>query len=267
MIVSDLLSELRENILHDRSDQVAGVTDQLWSNATLMRYINEAHERFAKRSECLRDFSTPNVVVVSLIVGQEFYTLHPKIMGILSARYMGNSTLPADIVDIARAGHANLDTYTTVDNRYFDTSSISVLKPGKVVAFTTDEGMTADGRGALNSMVLRTFPIVGAGYDGTLNLRVVRLPLRKLVLTDPNATPEIPEQYHLNMLDWAGYLALRQPDLDVAGGDGFKQANALAVSFENHVNDAKREIRRRMFAPPAFRFGQNGFTYERDWSA
>ena len=266
MIVSDLLSELRENILHDRSDQVAGVTDQLWSDATLIRYINEAHERFAKRSECLRDFSTPGVITVNLVAGQEFYQLHPKIIGILSARYMGNATYPPDGADLARAGHANLDTYKSVDNRYFDTSSISILKPGKVIAFTTDEGMTADGRGALNSMVLRTFPTVGVGYDGTLKLRVVRLPLRKLSLSDPNATPEIPEQYHLNMLDWAGYLALRQPDLDVAGGDGFKQANALAVSFEKHVQDAKTEIRRRMFTPPAFQFGSNGFTYERDWS-
>jgi hypothetical protein len=67
------------------------------------------------------------------------------------------------------------------------------------------------------------------------------------------------------MLDWAGYLALRGPDLDVAGGDAPQRAKDLAASFEGHIQDAKRELKRRMFAPAAWQFGLNGYTYERDW--
>ena len=266
MILGDLLDELRHNLLRDRSDQISGVTDQLWSDTTLVRYINEAQDRFAKRTECLRDATTPDTCRLTLVVGQQIYNLHPKILGVISARYMGNLTRPMDGADLARAGHANLDTYKSVDGRYFDTSYITTLQPGKVVAFTTDEGMVADGYNALNTPVFRTFPAVGAGYDGTIALRVVRFPLNPLLVGNLNAQPEIPEQYHLNMLDWAGYLALRGPDLDVAGGDAPARARELATSFEGHVNDAKRELRRRMFTPAAFSFGGNGFSYERDWN-
>jgi hypothetical protein len=266
MRLCDLLEELQENILSDRTDQIAGATDQLWTQKTLVRYINEAHDRFAKRSECLRDAATPAVCQVKLVVGTRDYILHPKVIGVLSARYMGNTTQPEDGADLARAGHANLDTYRAVDNRYFNTQYLTSLTPGKIIAFTTDEGMMPDMKNALNCMTFRSFPNVGAGYDGLVQMRVVRLPLVHLTLDDLDATPEIPEQYHLNMLDWAGYLALRRPDLDVAGGDAPGRAKELMTSFEQHVQDAKREIRRRLFAPAAFQFGQNGFTYERDWA-
>ncbi len=264
MVVGDLLAELRENILRDKSDQVSGTAlDQLWSDATLIRYINEAHIRFAKRSECLRDVTPSELTQVNTVVGTERYALDPKVIGVLSARFMGPPN--PDGADLARAGHANLDTYRATDNMFFDTSYLVTAIPGKTLAFSTDEGMLADGRNALNSMCFRVFPNVGAGYAGLIQLRIVRFPLYKLSLDNLDATPEIPEQYHLNMLDWAGYLALRQPDLDVAGGDAPQRAKDLADSFEKHIQDAKREIQRRMFAPAAWQFGQNGFSYQRDW--
>ncbi len=266
MVVGELLEELRENIASDRSDQIAGSrSDQLWTDKTLIRYMNEAHMRFAKRSECLRDATTPEITQVRLVAGQRDYPLHPKVVGVLSARYMGNATNPPDGLDLARAGHSNLDTYRAPDNRYFNTSYFTQLQPGKIIAYSTDEGMLADDRNALNTPVLRAFPTVGEGFDGIVQLRVVRLPLRMLKLDDLDATPEIPEQYHLNMLDWAGYLALRRPDLDVAGGGGPDRAKQLMNSFEQHVTDAKTELKRRMYAPLAWRFGGNGYTYERDW--
>jgi hypothetical protein len=264
VILGDLLEELRENILSDRSNQVSGAaSDQLWSDKTLVRYINAAQDRFAKRSECLRDKVTPETCRLKLVVGQQDYALHEKVIGVLSARYMGP---PDDGFDLARAGHANLDTYRAVDNRFFDTSNIVGLQPGKIIAFTTDEGMMADGRNALNTPTFRAFPNVGDGFDGTVALRVVRFPIHHLHLDDLNGRPEIPEQYHLNMLDWAGYLALRRPDLDVAGGDAPGRAKDLATSFQQHVEDAKRELRRRMFQPLAWQFGRNGYTFERDWN-
>lgn len=261
MTLADQLEELRDNILRDKSSQVSGTrSDQLWTDRTLVRYINEAQDRFAKRSECLRDATTPEVCQIKTQVGVDRYAMHPKVLGVLSAR------LASGTVDLARSGHANLDTYRIVDNRFFDTSSLQAVTPGKTLAYTTDEGMQADGRNAFNAVTFRVYPMVGAGYADTVNLRVVRLPLRRLHLDDLNAYPEIPEQYHLNMLDWAGYLALRGPDLDVAGGDAPGRAKDLMQSFEQHVIDAKRELSRRLYQPPTWDFGGNGFTYERDWN-
>lgn len=268
MVLGDLIEELRENILRDRSDQVPGAnSDRLWTDKTLVRYINQAQDRFAKRTECLRDATTPEVCYLTTVVGTDRYALDPRVIGVLSARYWGDptNTVPYDGADLARVGHANLDTYRAVDNRWFDTSYLTVATPGKTLAFTTDEGMMADGRNSLNAMIFRTFPNVGTGYSGLIKLRVVRLPLWRLRLENLDGQPEVPEQYHLNMLDWAAYLALRGPDLDVAGGDAPQRAKDFAASFEQHVQDAKRELERRMFRPAAWQFGQNGYTYERDW--
>ncbi len=260
MVLGDLLEELRDNILRDRSDQVSGAqSDKLWTDKTLIRYINEAETRFALRSECLRDATTPEVCQINTTVGKDTFPLSAKIVGVLSARAHGDS------IDLARTGHCSLDTYNPVDNRLFDFSNYGVLTPGKVLAFSTDEGMTADDKNSLNKLSFRTYPVVGAGYAGIINLRVVRLPLRKLRLSDLESQPEIPEQYHLNMLDWAGYLALRGPDLDVAGGDAPGRAKELAQSFEAHVTDAKSEFKRRAFSPAKFKFGGNGFSYSRDY--
>lgn len=270
MNLGELLSELRENLLADFSDQVAGTRkDQLWTDETLVRYINEAQNRFAKRAECLRDAVTPDTCTVTMVAGQRDYALHPKVIGVLSGKFYHNTP---EHIDLARAGHANLDTYRSPDNRFLDFSYITSLKPGKPIAFTTDEGMLGDAKGALNRMTLRTYPVISPEFAvrddltaSVINLRVVRFPMVKLDISNLNGEPEIPEQYHMNILDWAGYLALRKPDLDVAGGDARGLSAQLAKSFEATVEDAKRELKRRMFAPAAFKFGGNGFTYERDW--
>ncbi len=47
MNLGELLDELRTGILHDVSDQVAGVTsDQLWTDTRLVRYIQRGPTTF-----------------------------------------------------------------------------------------------------------------------------------------------------------------------------------------------------------------------------
>jgi hypothetical protein len=43
---------------------------------------------------------------------------------------------------------------------------------------------------------------------------VCRKPINELVLNNLEAVPEVPEDHHLDMLDWAAYLALRIVDQD-----------------------------------------------------
>ena len=76
MNLGDLIEELRENILHDRSDRVEGSEDdQLWSDKTLVRYINEAQTRFAKKTTCLRSKITVRLIA-GTIRGDLLLTLH-----------------------------------------------------------------------------------------------------------------------------------------------------------------------------------------------
>jgi hypothetical protein len=251
-----MLDELRTGILHDVSDQIPGVTsDQLWTDKRLVRYINEAHRRFARRSLVIRDGSTPDCCQVQLVAGQTLYPLHTSVIGVISALYAGDNT------DLARAGHAALGTYHLPDTFFFNPTGLSTLPPGKVLAFSTDEQITANDYGTFNRVTLRVYPAPATPYLGIVNLRVVRLPLERFSEDNQSAYPEVPEDYHLDLLDWAAYLALRIADNDAGDDD---RALAYAKSFEDHCVAARKEVMRKLFTPAPWGFGQNGFSYSRD---
>lgn len=255
MTLEDLLSELRENILHDRSDRVSGSTDYLWSDETLVRYINEAQNRFARRGLVLRDASTAEVCEVTLATNTDVYTLHESVIAVISCRHED------DAFDMQRTGHSTLGMYQTPDSTYWDPGSISALPAGKPLVWSTDEQVIADDNDSLSRVQLRLYPKPSATYNGDkLKLRVVRMPLNQLTTKALKAHPEIPSSHHIEMLDWAAYLALRIVDLD-AGAP--MRAAEFRESFENHVNQARREAMRKMFAPTPWGFGRNGFTWEK----
>ena len=261
MSLGELLEELREGILHDFSDQIAGDSDQLWPNRRLVRYINEAERRFARESLCLRDGKTPEVTHIHTKAFQKEYELHSSIVGVLSARCMGSAefNMPDDIADLARAGHSQFQTYHVPDTYFFDPGSLSTLRPGKMVAFDTDEYVSQDDAGTMSRMNMRVYPAPDPVHIQPIHLRVVRLPLNRLTLGDLEAIPEIPEDHHLEMLDWAAYLALRIVDLDEGSPD---RANEFRESFEAHTLEAKKNFMRKMFTPMQWSFGRNGFSWE-----
>lgn len=253
MNLGELLYELRYNIIRDRSDQVDGTSDQLWTDATLVRYINEAQRRFARKALILRDGATPQCCLVQLAAGVNEYPLDPSVLGVLSARYAG------DTADLARAGHAQFDTYRTPDTYFFNPSLLSSMPPGKPLAFGTDDYISSDDEGATGVVTLRVFPVPAAPYLQTLKLRVVRLPLNDFDVSDLSVAAELPEDHQIEMLDWAAYLALRIVDHD-AGNP--QRAAEFRASFEDHVKNARNEVMRKMFSPMQWGFGRNGFTWD-----
>jgi hypothetical protein len=254
MNLGDLLTELRENILHDRSDRVAGSPDYLWSDATLIRYINQAQRRFARKGLILRDSTTPDVTQVTLQTGVTEYTLHPSVLAVISAR------VSTDNADLARAGHSALNTYRQPDPYFFDPSQLSTLPPGKPLAYSTDETLGVDDNDSVSVPVMRVYPEPNSAYNGTvIKLRVVRLPIDDLTTNNLNAVPEIPQDHHLEMLDWAAYLALRIVDID---GGAPNRAAEFRASFEAHVKEARDAAMRKMFVPLQWGFGRNGFSWE-----
>lgn len=258
MSLSALLSELRRNLLHDRSDQVGGTaSDYLWDDSTLVRYIDQACRRFARRSLCIRDNVSPSATQITTVDGQAFYPLHPAVFAVLSVRMAGDNT------DLARAGHDGFDNYHTPDLIFFDPSQLEQMPPGKPLAWSTDESVLVDTNGSVTAMNLRLFPMVAAPYDGVLGtLRVIREPLVDLVLSNLTAFPEIPPAHHLDMLDWAAYLALRNVDTDVAGAGAAQRAADFAARFEGHCQDARKEVMRKLFSPLQWGFGHSGWSWE-----
>lgn len=252
MKLRDLLNELRLNILNDRSDRTSGSSDYLWTDETLVRYINEAQRRFAVRSLVIRDGTTPEVTQVTLRTGVSEYELHPSIIAVISAK------LPTARRDLVRTGHSVLAGARQQSDNW-DMSEVYEQQPGPTLAYSTDEEVSAADEGSMTLVTMRVFPAPSAAENGTvLQLRVVRKPLDDLVPSNLMAVPEIPLDHHMEMLDWAAYLALRIVDHDA--GDA-KRAADFAASFETHVQAARTLVMRKLFAPKPWGFGRGGWSW------
>jgi len=253
MELGELLTELRENILHDRSDRIEGSSDYLWTDETLVRYINEAQRRFARRGLLIRDGVTPEVTRVALQTGVTHYSLHPSVLAVTSAKLAG------DRADLTRTNHRALNGYQMPDPPFFDADAYGYTTPGKPLAFSTDEYLSKDEDDSVAATTMRIYPAPSADYNGTnVELRVVRLPLNTLTTADMCGIPEIPEMHHLEMLDWAAYLALRIVDLDAGTPD---RAADFKQTFEENAGLARKVVLRKMFRPLGYKFGTNGFTW------
>lgn len=254
MNLGDLLEELRFNILNDRSDRVDGTSDYLWTDETLVRYINEAQRRFAVHGLVIRDSTTAEVCEVTLVEGQTTYPLHEAVLAVVSAKHED------DQADLRRVGHAVLGAYRPPSEMWVDPTNYSALPPGRTIAYSTDESVSPDDGDAMGKVLLRVYPEPSADEDGDIiQLRVVRKPIDPLAAGNLGATLEIPEEHQLELLDWAAYLALRIVD-DDAGNP--KRANEFRASFEDHVRRARVTAMRKMFAPTPWGFGRNGFAWE-----
>jgi len=253
MTVQELLDELAGNILRDRSDLMSGPDDYLWSDATLIKYINEAENILARKGLVLRDATTVAVTQVPVVADVTQYTLHPSIVAVVSAKFA------SDVGDLARAGHTAFNSFQHVDPLFFDPAQLSTMPPGKPLAFSTDEQIDeSSGKSGVVSM--RVYPVPTADYAGDIiQLRVVRKPLNALTVADLDAVPEVPEDYHLGLLDWAAYRALRNIDSDAGA---IEKADKYKQAFEDMVAQARTDARRKLFAPQQWGFGRNGFTWD-----
>ncbi len=253
MNLGELLQLLRGSILNDRTDRVSGTADYLWTDETLVTYINEAQRRFCTQGLVLRDATTDEVTKITLVEGQSTYVLHDSIIAVVSAK------LETQDADLTRIGHSVLAAYRPPTEAWIDPTVYHGLPAGPTLAYSTDEGLQALDTDSLSQIALRVHPAPAADQDGLiLRLRVVRKPLEKLVSVDRSASPEIPEDHHLEMLDWAAYLALRIVD-DDAGSP--KRAADFKATFEESVRQARTLALRKMFAPMGWGFGRGGFSW------
>jgi hypothetical protein len=259
MTNGELLDELASNILRDRSALISGPDDSLWSDETLLRYINEAQYRFARMSLVLRVDADdePDVCKLRLQTGKKTYILHEKVIAVLSARFH------TDEKDLVCINHQTLAGNWSADptNRWLDTgySSSTTAATGRPRAYWVDESVQVADRQAKVKMKLDSTP--SAEEDGRyIFMRACRMPLVDISDDTIDAACEIPEQYHVDMLEWAAYLALRGHDVDTemrSKGDVHKKR------FEEVVQEVRNDNLRRMHAPVGWAFGRNGFAWTR----
>lgn len=232
MILRDLLAELRQNILRDVSTIVTGLAqaDFLWTDEALIRYIRDAEEKFAAQTLCLRDSKTAAVANITLVAGQNEYDLDPRVISVYNARY--GSTIRLGRSSFATLFGAKGDI--TPNAAYYEPNST-----GQPRLYYTD--------GDTGSIGFYPTPTT-AEAGQVIRLWTARRPLVPLSKNNLDAEPEIPGEYHLDLLEWAAWRALRNHDADIDGDPNniaivMARANSHRNRFNEAVLECKREIK------------------------
>lgn len=231
MTLGELLAELRGNILRDVSTIVDGSdSDDLWTDESLIRYIRDAEEKFAAGTLCLRDSVTAALAQITLVAGQGDYTLDRRVIAIYSAQYNGNIQMGRCAYG-TRFGAGNNVTPTTA---YREPQGV-----GEPRIYYTDR----------DTGMVGFYPTPGTEQAGDIvRLQVARRPLVPLSKNDLEAEPEIPEEYHLDLLEWATWRALRNHDADIDGDPAnisivMARVSAHKKRFEDAIAECKRKAK------------------------
>lgn len=186
--LAELLAQARIDLDDPEFPGNGDDSNSLWSNAELTGYINRAIDEACFRARLIRD-STSKITQVDVLTGVHTYKLDRRIYQILRAK------LDSDVRPLNRTGESELDTE---DNGW--------------------ETRTGQPREYLEDMSAHSIRLIGIPEaDDTLRLTVQRTqqtPLR-LDYKDKDK-PEIADRLHMEVLDYAYYLALRKQDDDTS---------------------------------------------------
>lgn len=200
--------ELLDYIRADILRDVA--TPYLWSDALILRYLSEAESTFARKTYALLDDSQ----TITTVIGQATYALPTGTVFVASAAL---STAASDLLNYTRKRIPN-NLLTSTGTPY---------------VFISDES----GRN------IRLYPVPDAVV--TINLRTARLPASTIATY---ASPEISEEYHLDLAEYVAWRCLQANDVD---GTSLGASERHKGDWLRRLEEGKREYYRlRMGANP-----------------
>lgn len=231
MILQELLDELRNNILRDVSDAVSSSQDDLlWSTEALVRYINDGYTKFVRETRILQDDTTEAVTQITLVADTARYPLDSRVLSVRA--------VSLNDVWLSRVKHKVM---SGADSGLAINAASEISTTGRIFAYSVDKTL-----GYLQVYDKPTAEDAG----GVLNLSVSRSPMQRLSVTNLGESLAIPEDYQLDILEWAAFKALRNHDTD---GENAEKAELHRRSFFDAVNSARREVARNANAPVQFR--------------
>lgn len=227
MTGKDLVAHLRESILDDI------YLPQLWSDSELLRLLNLAEAQACRRAQLIVDSSTEEdndelpLCTLSIAAGTATYSLSPKILQIRrcqlrSMSYPLRGPVQADELDDVAYGW--MGTGGTV---------VSAGTGGSPSMF-------------MNEPNNRITIVLAPASDDTADLVVVRLPLSDITLS---TSPEIEDQYHLGLCNWAAHLAYMKPDSETINLNLAKMHEDLFIREFGPLPDAQMEKMRKTITP------------------
>lgn len=173
----ELLSAVR-NILNDDNPPYK------WPDSAVMRYLNEAEEQACKRAYLIIDRNTASICAMSVSVSVASYQLHSRVLQI---RHL---TLDSTTVPLTQVTREDMDRVNT----------------GWVSVTGMPDGYIHE---AGRELIFTRIPV---SVD-MARLIVARLPLNSFS-TGSNESPEIDDEYHNDLIDWALKRAYEKRDPD-----------------------------------------------------
>lgn len=190
---------------YTRTHVLCDVPDpQQWLDESITTWLNDAESIFARRTFCFMDAES-DFCSFDTAAGIALYDLDPLV---LSVRAVSDS-----------AG-AKLHKYNS--------QRVAPPTSGKPIGWVD------------RTRQIMLWPSPDDVY--TISLLVARFPL--VPMSDDSDTPEIPEQYHLLLCDWAGYRALRTIDAPITS-DARDLIVQIRRDWERGIVEARREYYQR----------------------
>ncbi|OGA63069.1 MAG: hypothetical protein A2710_26590 [Burkholderiales bacterium RIFCSPHIGHO2_01_FULL_64_960] len=216
--------KVAEFIAAFRADLRDGVEGELWSDADIVRYLNDAVQEACERSKLIEDRQTPAVCTITLVPDVSTYQLHPSVFEIKRATLRGR---PLD--------------ETSVEELDDDCPGWENWK-GSPRLFIFEQ---ASGARPASIRLVR----IPTQAD-TLSLTVYRGALNPLTAANGTAKPELPERFHERLKDWVYRCAYLKQD-----ADAFDKSKAIEfeASFERSFGarpDANVQRKQRDRRPP-----------------
>lgn len=228
MDLADMLEHTAKEYLDDRTDLVEGDGDDLWSDAYLVRQFNEAQRQLCRRAWVLIDTDNPTAGRIVLATGKSTYALHKSVLRVFDAQ-PSTQDYP-----LGRGTDAELKNAS-------NTSEMDAFEVGEATALADDAltGTTLSIATDAGTRIMRVYPEPTATENGVVvALKVARMPITELTVDDTTASPEIDEQWHLAICEFAAGKALTLPLVDA---DQKVEGRRLLDAFAETVRQARQE--------------------------
>ena len=186
---------------------------QLFSDADVIGFLNEAQKEACIRARLLMASST-----ITLVVDQANYRLAANVIDVLVAR------LPNTNTALCR------DSELSLQDRWYS---------GKPDAYSVEGDPSGDGTLG-RELWLNSLPAVA----DTLSLRCNTLP--SLMVTPATDYPQIGPEHHRPMIDWALHLAFRKRDSDtqdLARADRYEMRFEKSFGLRQDANVRRKHLR------------------------
>ncbi len=237
MNLQEMLDYTAAQYLDDRTELVDGDPDQLWSDDFLVRQFNEAQRLLARASWCITEEGISPAGRITLATGKQVYDLHKSVLRVLMATPIDQAW------PLNRTSDAVLRRPRPFDDSPFNIdTATSATESGRPAMFSTDAG----------TRQMRIWRVPTATENGlVVNLKIARLPIVWLTQDNTDGVPEVPEDYHLKICEYAAGKALTLPNVD---GSQKADGRQLIADFNTVCADARRDRQRAEMEPATWAF-------------